>query len=133
MVTDPIADMLTRIRNGARVNMERVDVPSSKLKLSIAGILKDEGYISDFRSIATSRVGQQVIEVKLKYDEEGRPLITDLQRVSKCGLRKYFRAKEIPKVRNGLGIMILSTSHGIMTDRAARKANVGGEPLCFVW
>ena len=133
MVTDPIADMLTRIRNGCRARLDRVDVPASKLKTHIADILKSEGFIADHRPIASSASGSGVIEIKLKYEASGTPVITDLQRVSRCGLRKYLQANEIPKVRNGLGIMIVSTSHGVMTGQAARKANVGGEPLCTVW
>lgn len=133
MVTDPIADMLTRVRNACRAGHERVDIPHSKLKLQIAEILKAEGYLDDYREIAQDAQGHAAIEVKIRYDAERVPVVTDLQRVSKPGLRKYMRATDIPKVRNGLGILILSTSQGLMTDRKARGANIGGEALCAVW
>ena len=133
MVTDPIADMLTRIRNACRARHERVDVPTSKLKVRIAEILKQEGYLQDFRVIAAGAQGHSVMELKLSYDKQSVPVITDLQRVSRPGLRQYMQATEIPQVRRGLGVMIMSTSQGLMTDRAARKANVGGEALCAVW
>lgn len=133
MVTDPIADMLTRIRNGCRARHERVDIPNSKLKLKVAEILKQEGYIGDFRVINSTASGHSVIEVKIRYDQDNMPVITDLQRVSKPGLRKYLRAKDIPTVRNGLGILIVSTSQGLMTDRVARSSNIGGEAVCAVW
>ena len=131
MNTDPIADMLTRIRNGCGARMGKVQMPSSKLKVKIAEILKAEGYIEDFAE-SDGRVAKE-LEVGLRYDKRGSAVIEGIQRVSKPGLRQYFRAKEIPKVRGGLGVMILSTSHGVMTDRSARKANVGGEPICSVW
>lgn len=133
MHSDPIADMLTRIRNGCTARLERVDVPLSKLKLRIADILKNEGYIEDYREIRGKNPGQGVIEVKLRYDEERRPIIGGLHRVSRPGLRRYLGYDDIPKVRNGLGTMILSTSHGVLTDRQARKQKVGGEALCAVW
>ena len=133
MVTDSIADMLTRIRNACRVRHERVDVPSSGLKLRIAEILKQEGFVKDFRVLKKGNAGHPVIELKISYDGKNVPVITDLQRVSRPGLRKYMQASDIPRVRNGLGILILSTSQGVMTDRNARKANVGGEALCEVW
>jgi small subunit ribosomal protein S8 len=133
MVTDPIADMLTRIRNACRARHGRVDVPTSKLKVKIAEILKQEGYIQDFRVIAASSTGHSVMEVKISYDKESLPVITDIQRVSRPGLRQYMQSKEIPQIRRGLGILIMSTSQGLMTDRSARKANIGGEALCAVW
>ena len=133
MHSDPIADMLTRIRNACRVRKQRIDVPRSKVKLQVAEILKQEGYISDYREISDKLGGQGLIEIKLRYDESNVAVITDVQRVSKPGLRKYMRSTEIPKVRNGLGIMIMTTSQGLMTDRAARKAGIGGEALCEVW
>ena len=111
--------------------MGKVQMPSSKLKVKIAEILKAEGYIEDFTEV-DGRVAKE-LEVGLRYDKRGSAVIEVIQRVSKPGLRQYFRAKEIPKVRGGLGVMILSTSHGVMTDRSARKANVGGEPICSVW
>ena len=133
MHTDPVADLLTRIRNGCRARKPRVDVPRSRLKLQIAGILKQEGYIEDFREVFPKDDVQGLIEVKLKYDRDSDPVITDIQRVSKPGLRRYLGWQEIPKVRNGLGIMILTTSKGLLTDRDARKAQIGGEALCAVW
>ena len=133
MHSDPIADMLTRIRNASRARHERVDVPASRLKVQVAEILKSEGFINDFRSIAGKSAGHGVIEIKLRYDARNEPVITDMQRVSKPGLRKYMRHNAIPKVRNGLGVMILTTSRGLMTDNAARKAGIGGEALCAVW
>lgn len=133
MVTDPIADMLTRIRNACRARHGRVDVPTSKLKVKIAEILKQEGYIQDFRVIAASKTGHSVMEVKISYDNDSLPVITNIQRVSRPGLRQYMQATDIPQIRRGLGILIMSTSQGLMTDRAARKANIGGEALCAVW
>jgi len=131
MQTDPIADMLTRIRNGQVARMSRVDIPKSKLKVHIAEILKAEGFIEDFREVSDKKQG--LIEVKLRYDSERTPVIQGIQRVSTPGLRRYMPAKDIPKVRNGLGVLIMTTSKGLMTDRAAREANVGGEALCAVW
>jgi small subunit ribosomal protein S8 len=133
MHSDPIADMLTRIRNACRARKSRVDVPTSKLKLGVADILKREGYIQDYRSIAAPNAGQGVIEIKLKYDSDRESVITDLQRVSKPGLRKYLRKDAIPKIRHGQGTVILTTSKGLMTDREARRDGVGGEPVCAVW
>ena len=131
MNTDPIADMLTRIRNGGQARLGTVAIPHSKVKLKIAEILKDEGYIVDYE-VAAGNPGSK-IDVTLKYDKKGVSVIEGIQRVSKPGLRKYLRSREIPKVRNGLGILIVSTSHGMMTDSKARKEGVGGEPLCSVW
>lgn len=131
MVSDPIADMLTRIRNGQTARLSRVDIPKSKIKLSIAEILKAEGFIEDFRVINDKKQG--VLEVKLKYDSNRTPVIEGIQRVSRPGLRDYLKALDIPKIRNGLGILIMTTSKGVMTDRAAREANVGGEALAAVW
>lgn len=131
MHTDPIADMLTRIRNGQAAHMARVDVPRSKVKVKIAEILKAEGFIDDFREISDKLQG--ILEIKLRYDTNRQPAIQSVQRFSRPGLRRYFGVSDIPKVRNGLGIMIMSTSHGLMTDRAARENNVGGEALCTVY
>lgn len=131
MVSDPIADMLTRIRNGQTARMARVDIPKSKIKVAIAEILKAEGFIEDFRVISDKLQG--LIEVKLRYDDSRTPVIQGIQRVSTPGLRQYLPSKEIPKIRNGLGVLIMTTSKGVMTDRAAREANVGGEALCAVW
>ena len=131
MHTDPIADMLTRIRNGYRARLERVDVPQSKFKLSLAELLKKEGLIEDFRVIAGRLQG--VIEIKLRYDEQRAPVVTGIKRVSKPGLRTYTKWDEIPTVRGGLGTVIVSTSRGVMTDRDARKNRLGGEILCTLW
>jgi small subunit ribosomal protein S8 len=131
-VTDPIADMLTRIRNANRANKDHVDVPSSRVKLSITKILKEEGYIKGFKNMKGAGP-QGTIRLFLKYTSEGERVITDLQRISRPGIRRYARAKEIPRVLNGLGVAIVSTSQGIMTDRTARQMNVGGELLCAVW
>jgi small subunit ribosomal protein S8 len=129
MMTDPIADMLTRIRNGQRAGKVSVSMPSSKLKASIAEVLKDEGYIADFR--VQDESGKAVMSVDLKY-YEGRPVSEDLKRISRPGLRIYKSKDELPKVRGGLGVAIVSTSKGVMSDRAARAAGEGGEVLCIV-
>jgi small subunit ribosomal protein S8 len=129
MMTDPIADMLTRIRNGQRAGKVSVSMPSSKLKASIAEVLKDEGYIADFR--VQDESGKAVMSVDLKY-YEGRPVIEDLKRISRPGLRIYKSKDELPKVQGGLGVAIVSTSKGVMSDRAARAAGEGGEVLCYV-
>jgi small subunit ribosomal protein S8 len=128
-MTDPIADMLTRIRNALGAQKQEVSIPSSKLKVNIAQLLKDEGYITDFAVDAGA--GKPVLKVVLKY-YQGKPVIENLRRVSRPGLRQYKTKGELPKVRGGLGIAIVSTSAGLMTDRAARKAGHGGEVLCFV-
>jgi small subunit ribosomal protein S8 len=130
-VTDTIADMLTRIRNANAAKHLTVDVPRSNEKKQIAQILQDEGYIKSFRMIEDNKQG--VIRITLKYAEGKKQVITGLRRVSKPGLRIYSGSKEMPKVMKGLGIAIVSTSKGIMTDRKARAENVGGEVLAFVW
>lgn len=130
-ITDTIADMLTRIRNANSAKHPTVDVPASKMKKQIAQILVDEGYIKSFRVIDDDKQG--VIRITLKYTENKSQVITGLRRVSKPGLRIYSNSKDMPKVMKGLGIAIVSTSKGIMTDREARKNNVGGEVLAFVW
>lgn len=131
MNTDPIADMLTRIRNANIVSHKEVELPSSKLKVELAKLLKEEGYISDY---AVKEVGKfKVLNVALKYDAQNNPVITNLQRVSKPGLRTYSKAKNIPQVLGGMGIAVVSTSKGLLTDRKARKENVGGEVVCYVW
>lgn len=130
-ITDPIADMLTRIRNANSAKHETVDIPASKMKKAIAQILLDEGYIASFKEIEDDKQG--VIRVTLKYGENKSQVITGLRRVSKPGLRIYSNVEDMPKVMKGLGIAIVSTSKGIMTDREARKLNVGGEVLAFVW
>ena len=129
-ITDTIADMLTRIRNANSAKHPTVDVPASNMKKQIAQILVDEGYIKSFRVIDDK---QGVIRITLKYTENKSQVITGLRRVSKPGLRIYSNSKDMPKVMKGLGIAIVSTSKGIMTDREARKNNVGGEVLAFVW
>lgn len=130
-ITDTIADMLTRIRNASSAKHPTVDVPASNMKKQIAQILADEGYIKNYRVIEDNKQG--IIRITLKYTENKTQVITGLRRVSKPGLRIYSNSKDMPKVMKGLGIAIVSTSKGIMTDRAARAANVGGEVLAFVW
>lgn len=130
MVTDPIADMLTRIRNANAMRYKEVEIPSSKVKAEIAKILKDEGFINDYK-IKKNNV-QDVIVMNLKYENKTR-VITGLKRISKPGLRVYVKSEEIPKVLNGLGIAILSTSKGIMTGKAAKTSNLGGEVLAYIW
>ena len=131
MVTDPIADMLTRIRNANQMRDKEVEVPASKLKEEIARILKEEGFIVDYK-IKKNDV-QNIIVLSLKYTEKKERVITGLKRISKPGLRVYVKADEVPKVLNGLGIAILSTSKGVMTDKNARKENLGGEVLSYIW
>lgn len=130
-ITDPIADMLTRIRNANSAKHEIVDIPASNMKKAIAQILLDEGYIASYKVIEDDKQG--VIRVTLKYGENKSQVITGLRRVSKPGLRIYSNVEDMPKVMKGLGIAIISTSKGIMTDKEARKQNVGGEVLAFVW
>lgn len=127
-MSDPIADMLTRIRNGQIANMAEVEIPASKLKVEIARVLKEEGYVED---VSVSDGTQPSMTVKLRY-YQGRPVIDEIQRVSRPGLRIFKGAGELPKVHNGLGVAIVSTSQGVMTDRAARAAGQGGEVLCIV-
>ena len=130
-ITDPIADMLTRIRNANNAKHDTVDVPASNMKKSIAQILLDEGYIKNFQLIDDGTQG--VIRITLKYNAGKERVITNLRRVSKPGLRVYAGADDLPKVLRGLGIAIVSTSKGVMTDKEARKAHIGGEVLAFVW
>ena len=129
--TDPIADMLTRIRNANSSKHKTVDIPSSKIKLSIAEILFNEGYIKSFEEIKDDTQG--TIRITLKYDEKGARVIDGIKRISKPGLRIYAGKDELPKVLNGLGIAIISTSKGLKTDKEAREANLGGEVLAYVW
>ena len=131
LVLDPIADMLTRIRNANTNKHEKVLVPQSKTKLAIAEILKEEGYIVDFITVDSAQ--GKMIEVTLKYGPNGEKVIQGLKRISKPGLRIYSNAEQLPRVLNGLGIAIVSTSKGIITDKNARKLNVGGEVLAYVW
>jgi small subunit ribosomal protein S8 len=130
-MTDPIADMITRVRNGVRAKLPKVDVPNSKLKVEIARILKDEGYIANYR--VTEDETQGVLRIYLKYGPGMERVITDLQRVSRPGCRIYCGKGEIPRIYGGLGINILSTSRGVMTGRTAAREGVGGEILCNVW
>ena len=130
-MTDPVADMLTRIRNANQNRAKTVTMPSSKMKEQIAAILKDEGYITNF-SVSKNDV-QNILTLTLKYANNKERVITGLKRISKPGLRVYAKADEIPYVLNGLGIAIISTSKGIMTDKLARKNNVGGEVIAYVW
>jgi small subunit ribosomal protein S8 len=130
MVTDPIADMLTRVRNAGQARHRRVDMPVSKLKVELARILKDNHYIHDFKVLDDGKHG--VLRLYLKYFQE-KPVIRELTRVSRPGLRKYVSVPDIPRVRNGLGMAILSTSKGVMTDRQARQEKVGGELLAVIW
>jgi small subunit ribosomal protein S8 len=131
MTTDPIADLLTRIRNGTRARHSRVDLPSSKLKIEIARILKDEGYVANFKVVEEK--GKKTLRVFLRYTPERRSVITDLKRVSRPGSRRYIGKLAIRPVVGGMGISILSTPRGLMTGQAARKEGVGGELLCEVW
>ena len=130
-ITDPIADMLTRIRNANATKHESVEIPASNMKKQIAQILVDEGYIKSYNIIDDGKQG--IIKVLLKYGPNKSLVIRGIKRVSKPGLRIYVGSEEIPKVMRGLGVAIVSTSKGVMTDREARKANVGGEVLAFVW
>jgi small subunit ribosomal protein S8 len=131
VMTDPVADMLTRIRNANVVKHDRLELPSSKLKAEIAGILKREGYVRDYEVIEDKKQG--VLRIFLKYDQSETRVITGLKRISKPGRRVYAKANEVPRVLNGLGTAIVSTSKGILSDREARKAAVGGEVLAYIW
>lgn len=131
VMTDPVADFLTRIRNGNMVMHETVEIPSSKIKLAIAGIMKEEGYIKDYEYIKDGKQG--VIRVYLKYGPNKEKVITGIKRISKPGLRVYVKRDEIPKVLGGLGTAVISTSQGLMSDKKARKIGVGGEVLCYIW
>jgi small subunit ribosomal protein S8 len=131
VMTDPIADMLTRIRNANQMKHKTVDVPASKLKAEILGVLKREGYITDFERLNDGVQG--TLRVTLKYLENEERVIRGLKKISKPGLRVYAKTDDVPKVLNGLGIAIISTSRGLMTDRAARKQKIGGEVLAYVW
>ncbi|MEX0779246.1 MAG: 30S ribosomal protein S8 [Balneolales bacterium] len=130
-MTDPIADFLTRIRNAQRAGHRRVDIPASKIKRSMTKILLDKGYIQRYLDIDDGKQG--LIRVFLKYDHYGQPVIKLMKRISKPGLRKHCKTEDIPRVLNGLGIAILTTSQGVMTDKEARKLQVGGEVLCHIY
>ena len=130
-MSDPISDMLTRIRNAGKAKFNSVDIPGSKLKTELAKVMKDEGYIRNYKFLKDNKQG--ILRVYLKYDQEQKPVIYSLTRVSKPSRRVYVKGKEIEPVYNGLGITILSTSKGILSDKQARNANVGGEILCTIW
>ncbi len=131
IMTDPIADMLTRIRNANTVGHETVEIPASKMKKAIAEILKEEGYIADFEMIEDDKQG--MIKVTMKYGANKEKVISGIKKISKPGLKVYAKAGEVPKVLGGLGIAIVSTSKGIVSDKEARKLGVGGEVICYVW
>ena len=130
-MTDPIADMLTRIRNASKAKKKWVDIPASKLKKEVARILTEEHFIERFKYLEDNKQGD--LRLYLKYDNNETPIIKGIRRVSKPGLRRYSRTDELPRVLNGLGIAIVTTSSGVMTDRDARKKGVGGEVICYVW
>lgn len=129
-VTDPIADFLTRIRNASKAKLLRVDIPASKMKIQIAEILKNEKYIHDYQIIEDNK--QNILRIQLKY-RGGIPAITGLKRVSKPGLRIYKPAEQLPRVLNGLGTAVISTSKGLLTDKQARSQSIGGEVICYIW
>ncbi len=132
-MTDPIADMLTRIRNANIAMHDEVHMPSSKLKIALAEVLKAEGYITSFEATANTNGPGSTLTINMKYSPERQRVINGLKRVSKPGLRVYTKTDQIPRVLGGLGVAVLSTSKGLLTDRAARKAKIGGEVLCYVW
>lgn len=131
MITDPIADMLTKIRNAIKLKADKVDIPASRMKIEIAKILKEEGFIKSYKIIKDKRQG--LIRINLKYTPNGVSVISDLKRISKPGRRIYVGKDEIPHVMGGLGIAILTTSQGVMTDKECRQKGVGGEVICYVW
>jgi len=131
MITDPVADMLTRIRNGVVARHDFVDMPTSKLRIALAQVLKQEGFILDFDSLMNGE--KRMIRIHLAYTNKKEPVITGLKRVSRPGLRVYARKKEIPRVYGGLGVAIVSTSQGVMTGKEAWRRSLGGEILCYVW
>ena len=131
MMTDPIADMFTRIRNGSKAKFEKVDMPSSNSKVNIAKILKDSGYVKDYSVAEDDKQG--ILQIVLKYDDEERSVFTEITRISKPSRRVYVNKNKIPQIKNGLGIAIISTSKGILTDKDAREQNVGGEVIGSFW
>lgn len=131
MITDPISDMLTRIRNAIKVKADKVDIPASRMKIELSKILKEEGFIKSYKIIKDKKQG--IIRINLKYTSEGDSVISNLQRISKPGRRVYVSKDEIPHVMGGLGIAILTTSQGVMTDKECRHKGVGGEVLCYIW
>ena len=130
-MTDPIADLLTRIRNGAMAKLQKVDIPSSNMKVGIVTVLKNEGYIKNYKLISDQKQG--VLRIYLKYINDSDSVISEIKRVSKPGGRRYVKSDKIPSVKQGLGIAILSTSKGLLTDKVARESGVGGELICTVW
>ena len=130
-MTDPVADMLTRIRNANMVKLQKVDIPSSNLKVSIANVLKQEGFIKNYKVISDNLQG--ILRVYLKYVDEKDSVINEIKRVSKPGGRVYVKSEDIPVIKSGLGVAVLSTSKGVITDNAARKAGLGGELICTIW
>ena len=130
-MTDPIADLLTRIRNANMAKMQKLDVPSSNIKVSIANVLRNAGFIKNYKVIADQKQG--ILRIYLKFIDEKDPVINEIKRISRPGSRKYVKSDEIPSVKNGMGIAILSTSKGILADKAAREAGLGGEILCTIW
>ena len=130
-LSDPIADMLTRIRNAGKAKFNSVDIPGSRLKTEMARVLKNEGYIRNYKFVKDGKQG--IVRIYLKYDKEQKPVICELQRISKPSRRVYVRKEEIPSVYSGTGTAIISTSKGILTDKEARKESVGGEVLCHIW
>jgi small subunit ribosomal protein S8 len=130
-MTDPIADMLTRIRNANMAKQQKVDIPSSNLKVSIANVLRNEGFVKNYKVIADDKQG--ILRIYLKYIDEKESIFSEIKRVSKPGGRVYVKSDHIPKVKSGLGIAILSTSKGIVTDKSAREFGIGGELICTVW
>jgi len=130
-MTDPIADLLTRIRNGAMAKLQKVDIPSSNMKVSIVNVLKNEGFIKNYKLISDQKQG--ILRIYLKYINDSDSVISEIKRVSKPGGRRYVKSDKIPSVKQGLGIAILSTSKGLLTDKVARESGVGGELICTVW
>jgi len=131
VMTDPIADLLTRVRNANMVNKETVEVPASKLKKAVSEIFKEEGFVKDVEYVEDGKQG--VIRLYLKYGKDSQKVITGLKRISKPGLRVYANKDEIPRVLGGLGVAVISTSQGVLTDKKARQAGVGGEVICYIW
>jgi small subunit ribosomal protein S8 len=131
MLTDPIADMLTRIRNSVLIKAEKVDIPASRLKVEIAKIMKEEGFIKSYKIIKDRKQG--VLRVTLKYAQDNKPIVEGLKRISKPGRRVYVSKDEVPSVMSGMGIAVVTTPKGILTDKACRREGVGGEVLCYIW
>ncbi len=131
MLTDPIADMLTRIRNAVRIKNEKIDIPASRIKVEIAKILKEEGFVKSYKILKDKKQG--ILRLTPKYSPDGKAIITDLKRVSTPGRRVYIGKEEIPKVMGGVGIAIITTSKGILTDKECLREGVGGEVLCYIW